>query len=218
MHKHRFALVFSLLIGSASAVTAAPSFQQAVSHYKAGKYSEALGEFKQFAAAYPSNAMSHYYMALCYQSMGQRGEARQEFTLTSQYGDASLKGYAEKALQFLGGASGSNGGSVVAVRSGKSASAAQASSVSEVLEFYTDWCHVCKEFEPVWSSTQRKVSGVQFRRYNAEDSSSASLVQKYGVHAYPTLVFLDRGGKVLKTEAGGYENAEDFAEVIQSIH
>src|SRR5271170_6105429 len=126
MHKDRFALVrgilVSLLIGSASAVTAAPSFQQAVSDYNAGKYSQALGEFKQFAAAYPSNAMSHYYMALCYQSIGQRGEARQEFTLTNQYGDASLKGYAEKALHSLGGASGGNGSSAVAVRPGNSAS------------------------------------------------------------------------------------------------
>jgi len=222
MHNQSIAFIVgmlvALLIGSMSAVAAAPSFQQAVSHYNAGKYGEALGEFKQFVAAYPTNAMSHYYMALCYQSMGERSEARQEFTLTSQYGDASLKSYADKALIFLNGASGGRGGSAMAVSSGSSSPAAQASSVSEVLEFYTDWCHVCKEFEPIWSSTQAKLSGVQFRRYNAEDSSNASLVQKYNVHAYPTLVFLDRGGKVLKNRTGSAWTADDFADEIKSTH
>jgi thiol-disulfide isomerase/thioredoxin len=221
--------LLTLLLISVSAVSAAPSFQQAISDYNAGKYSQALGEFKQFATSYPTNAMSHYYMALCYQSMGNRGEAKQEFSLTDRYGDATLKGYAQKALGTLGGASsggsgGSSGGAAGGGSSGgrsmgDAALAARpgaASPVTEVLEFYTDWCHVCKEFEPVWSATQQKVSGVQFHRYNAEDSSNASMVQKYSVHAYPTLVYLDKSGNVLHNQAGAYNTSDDFASTIKA--
>jgi thiol-disulfide isomerase/thioredoxin len=224
MRKLRSALVLatlaSLLIGSATAANSAPSFQQAVADYNAGKYSQALGEFKQFVAAYPTNAQSHYYIALCYQSMGNRAEARQEFTLTDRYGDGSLKGYAQSALKVLGAPGTSSARSVASapvqpVRVGANSAPTQTASTSQVLEFYTDWCHVCKEFEPKWSAAQGKVSGVQFQRYNAEDSSNASLVQKYSVHAYPTLVYLDRSGNVLKNMAGCPRTVEDFVSSIQ---
>ena len=222
-------LLLTIALCSANAVNAGTSFPQAVALYNSGKYSAALAEFKQFATAYPTNAMSHYYMALCYQSMGNRISARQEFTLTSQYGNGSLKGYADKALKFLGGSGSSSdtqaatkpAGGVVSSNGGGTSEATaalasiQTAPVSEVLEFYTDWCHVCKEFEPVWSSTQSKVSGVQFHRYNAEDASNAALVQKYNVHAYPTLVYLDRSGNVLKNSAGAPYTAADFAQTIR---
>jgi len=218
------ALLLSVLIGFPSPVRAGASFQQAIAHYNAGKYSQALGEFKQFAAAYPTNAQSHYYMAMCYQSLGNIAGAKQEYALTTQYGDASLNAYAQKALRSLGGTPG-NGGSVsaaavpAAVRVTASApSAAPSSTVTQVLEFYTDWCHVCKEFEPVWSATQGRVSGVQFHRYNAEDSNNASLVQTYHVKAYPTLVYLDNSGKVLRNSAGCPASTEDFVRSIQFEH
>jgi len=234
MKKSSSAIVLSLLLSSVLSnpgLAAPASFQSAVAHYNAGKYTVALNEFKQFEASYPTNAMSHYYLALCYQSLGDRSNARQEFNLTSQYGDATLKGYAQKALAFLGGSGSSGNGSttgsgamgshvaganftpeqLMAVAHG----GAKASQVSEVMEFYTDWCHVCKEFEPVWRAGQAKVSGVSFRTYNAEDQSNASLVLKYNVKAYPTLVYLDRSGNVLKNMAGSYNTADDFASSIR---
>ncbi len=172
--------------------------------------------------------MSHYYMALCYQSMGNRVSARQEFTLTSQYGSGAIKGYADKALQFLSGGGSSGGSSTSAAAAvaskpsgagggtGATAALAAASTpAAEVLEFYTDWCHVCKEFEPVWQSTSSKMSGVRFQRYNAEDSSNAALVQKYNVHAYPTIVYLDKSGKVLKNTAGAPNSQGDFEQAIK---
>ncbi len=213
---------------------AAPSFQSAVADYNAGKYAIALNEFKQFEASYPKNGMSHYYLALCYQSLGDRTNARREFNLTDQYGDAKLKGYSQKALAFLGGSSGSEsagsgsttsgaGGSPTftpaqLVAAGRANGSVTTAPVSEVMEFYTDWCHVCKEFAPVWSAGQRKVSGVSFHQYNAEDQSNASLVQKYNVSKYPTLVYLDRSGNVLKNMAGTYYTADDFANSIKEAH
>jgi thiol-disulfide isomerase/thioredoxin len=232
------------------AASALPLFDSAVAHYKAGQYRQAATEFKQVAASYPNNALSHYYLALCYQSLGNRAEARQEFSLTSQYGDASLKAYAQRALSTLsatgqnpgtsalsaGQPDNRNAGSIDRRQMGQAALAMAGSTgngaaapgqtasgqaapaqVAEVLEFYTDWCHVCKEFEPVWSETQRRVNGVQFHSYNAEDGSNSVLVQKYNVHAYPTLVYLDRSGKVLKNMAGAYNTSADFANSIRFL-
>lgn len=215
-------LIVSLIISSSSRGIAGTSFQQAVAHYNQGHYSQALAEFRQFEASYPTNAMSHYYIALCCQSMGNRAEARQEYILTSQYGDASLKSYAQKALSVLGGNSAAAGSLVTAadvpVKTGSAQSGSPNASVSEVLEFYTDWCHVCKSFEPVWSQTQGRVSGVQFHQYNAEDAANLTLVQKYAVKAYPTLVYLDKSGKVLKNQAGCPNTVEDFAQQIKLLH
>jgi thiol-disulfide isomerase/thioredoxin len=237
MNKPSSAIVLTLLLSSAlslSGLAAVPSFQSAVADYNAGKYTVALNEFKQFEASYPKNGMSHYYLALCYQSLGDRTNARQEYNLTNQYGDATLKGYAQKALAFLGGSGGSGsagsasttsgaGGSPTftpaqLVAAGRANGSIKTAQVSEVMEFYTDWCHVCKEFAPVWSAGQQKVSGVAFHQYNAEDQSNASLVQKYSVHAYPTLVYLDRSGNVLKNMAGAYNTADDFASSIRETH
>jgi thiol-disulfide isomerase/thioredoxin len=232
----RVGIFLAFLIGSVSTVQAAPSFNQAVADYNAGKYSQALGAFKQFVAAYPTNAQSHYYMALCYQSMGKRSEAKQEFLLTSQYGDASLKGYADKALAFLGG--GSSGG-VESVKSiatsapapapaaGKTQAAAAPaanpggsteSPCGQILEFYTDWCGVCKQFLPSWEAAETKFRSVRFQRYNAEDPANEALVKKYTVKGYPTLVYLDKSGNVLTNMSGCPRTTEDFFESIRSPH
>lgn len=238
------ALLLLSLNSSIPEAISLPLFDSAVSHYKAGQYRQAVTEFKQMTASYPRNALSHYYLALCYQSLGNRAEARQEFSLTSQYGDASLKSYAQTALTNLsatGQSSGASSGRTAPVNSasvgsvdprqmglaaadmagatggGGGARLAQTAQVAEVLEFYTDWCHVCKEFGPVWSETQRNMGGVQFHSYNAEDGSNSALVQKYNVHAYPTLVYLDRSGKVLKNMAGAYNTTTDFANSIRFL-
>jgi thiol-disulfide isomerase/thioredoxin len=237
MYRLRFVRVIgtlvSLLICCASAALAAPSFAQAVADYNAGKYTQALGEFKQFVKAYPTNAQSHYYMALCYQSLGNRTEAKQEFMLTSQYGDATLKGYADKALQHMGSAS---SGSVQSVQSASSASAPAPAAgktkttmapaanpggstqtpCSQILEFYTDWCGVCKTFQPSWDVAQSHFRSVKFQRFNAEDKANAELVQKYEVRGYPTLVFLDGSGNILKNMSGCPRTTEDFFDAIRS--
>lgn len=68
----------------------------------------------------------------------------------------------------------------------------------------------------MWSETQSKLRSVQFHRYNAEDSSNAALVQKYNIHAYPTLVYLDSSGKVLLNRPGAPATSEGFMRSINA--
>ncbi|HEY9760602.1 MAG TPA: thioredoxin domain-containing protein [Oculatellaceae cyanobacterium] len=235
-----FAFLASFIAATVTAATAAsPLFDKGVAHYKAGQYKDAVGEFKQVTASYPTNALSHYYLALCYQALGNRAEARQEFTLTSQYGDASLKSYAARAMGTLTAstqstptsatASGASSNADEFKRMGMAAAAmassggqstavaanSRASQVAQVLEFYTTWCHVCQGFEPIWTETQQKMPGIQFQQFNAEDGSNAQLVQKYNVTQYPTLVYLDKSGNVLKRLAGAYNTSNDFMTSIR---
>jgi len=140
LHKSRFHFVIGLtasLITAAAALAAPVPWNQAIAHYNAGKYSQALAEFKQYAIAYPTNAQSHYYLGLCYQSMGNRTEARTEFALTTKYGTDPIKTYAQTALNSL-----EVGSSSRSVATGSSAPAWPAASSSQgvagILEFYTD--------------------------------------------------------------------------------
>jgi thiol-disulfide isomerase/thioredoxin len=250
---HRFVLISCIAATTAGSATASsPQFASGVSHYKAGQYKEAVADLKQVTAAYPTNGLSHYYLGLSYQALGNRAEARQEFTLTSQYGDASLKAYAARAMGTISASAHSNaGGGYASASSSASATSggatsgsnsdefksmgmaaaamastggqpatispasSRASQVAQVLEFYTDWCHVCKGFEPIWTETQQKMSNIQFQQFNAEDGSNAQLVQKYNVTQYPTLVYLDKSGNVLKRMAGAYNSSADFMTSIR---
>jgi len=67
----------------------------------------------------------------------------------------------------------------------------------KILEFYTDWCHVCKEFSPVWNTVASRVNGrADMRQLNAEDDSNAALKSKYNVSSYPHIIFTDDSGVV----------------------
>jgi len=95
---------------------------QAVADYNAGKYGQAATAFESLKKQYPNNALTHYYLALSRQAMGQMDKARVEYQWVSQYGDASLKGLAAQGLARLSG--------------GRSA---QPGKVRKILEFYADW-------------------------------------------------------------------------------
>jgi hypothetical protein len=57
-------------------------------------------------------------------------------------------------------------------------------------------------FGPHWDAAREKFQGkVEFQLVDADGSSGAELVKKYSVTSYPTVVFLDKDGKVLNTQA-----------------
>ena len=125
------------LVFSNRATLAAPvSFQQAVSDYNTGKYAQALSEFKSYAASYPSNALVHYYLALCHQGLGHLGDARSEYDWVSKCGDRRLAPMAETGLAAL-----SKTGTRVAYQGSSPApqSSSSQGKVKKIIEFYADW-------------------------------------------------------------------------------
>ncbi|HEY9717257.1 MAG TPA: tetratricopeptide repeat protein [Trichormus sp.] len=148
-HKYQYKTAFGILAAlpffASATVWAAPSasFKQAVADYTAGKYNQAIGEFKQFTVQYPTNAQSHYYLALCYQAMGDRFEAKEEYTQVTRYTNGALATYAQRALQALGApTSGNRTITAAATPPATTAASAQTTSagaVAQVFDFYTDW-------------------------------------------------------------------------------
>lgn len=127
---------------------AAPvSFQQAVADYTAGKYSQANAEFETYKQAYPTNAMVHYYLALCKQALGHIEGAKAEYLWVTQNGDARLRGMAQSGFDQLSKAkySGSSSSSVATATPSHTATSASSTpivataKVKKIIEFYADW-------------------------------------------------------------------------------
>lgn len=127
MKKHHVVNALAALLIAALPAMSAPAnlYAQAVADYNAGKYGQAATAFETIKAQYPNNALTHYYLALCRQALGQFAKARQEYEWVSQYGDASLKGMAAQGMSRLSGS--------------KSSGTITAGKVRKILEFYADW-------------------------------------------------------------------------------
>ena len=122
-------------------VQAAPdAYQKAKGDYDSKNYASALAQFKTLAAAYPRNALCHYYLALCHQAMGHVPQAKQEFQVVQQLDRGSLGQYAAQGMRQLSGAGSSRGGGAITIASAGGSGSSQArSKVRKIYEFYADW-------------------------------------------------------------------------------
>lgn len=135
-----------ILFWQFSPALAAPSFPQAKADYESGKYSQALATFQALSATYPTNALVHYYMALCHQNLGHMGQAKAEYQIVVSSGQPQLVPMAAKGLATLAGArsSSSTGSSSSASSSAPSHESSTGSKVAmgkvkKVLEFWAEW-------------------------------------------------------------------------------
>lgn len=134
-----------LLVAQISAAQASsPVFDRAVQLYKAHQFGPALTTFQAFLKTNPSDAMSHYYMALCYQGTNQMSLSRQQYEwVSAKSPNAQLRSYAAAGLGQLGKYkttySGAGPVPTVASAGASSAPAVKISGRLKVIEFYTDW-------------------------------------------------------------------------------
>lgn len=136
-----------MLCGSLPVYSASPAFDQAVADYKARRYSAALTGFQTIAAKSPTDALSHYYMALCYQGMNQISLAKGQYEwVTANTRDPALLSYAQTGLatlsKFPTSFAGSSTPAPAAGRATSPIAAGGGPKVTgrlKVLEFSTDW-------------------------------------------------------------------------------
>lgn len=92
-----------------------------------------------------------------------------------------------------------------------------------MVDVYTDWCSWCKELDKT-TYTDKKVyyyaKSFVTLKVNPEkkgDKNAAEFSKKYEVNSYPTILFIDGDGNLLKRTVG-YKNADDFLDEMKSAY
>jgi uncharacterized protein len=83
-----------------------------------------------------------------------------------------------------------------------------------IVDFYTSWCRDCKEMDRTTFTNPdivRRLSGFEAAKVDAE--RRADLSSKYGIIGYPTIIMLDKTGKVLAQRVG-YMQKEELAAMM----
>ena len=69
-----------------------------------------------------------------------------------------------------------------------------------VIDVYADWCGPCRQFAPIFEEAAADHTAYTFVRFNCVKEEQ-ELVQKLGIEALPTILFV-KGGKVVGRETG----------------
>jgi thioredoxin 1 len=82
-----------------------------------------------------------------------------------------------------------------------------------LVEFGTDWCHYCKELAPTLGLLSAEYQGrAVFVRVDGD--RSGSLVHKYGIRGYPTVMVFRPGAKPVTL--GGVHEAQEYRQALES--
>jgi uncharacterized protein YyaL (SSP411 family) len=86
-----------------------------------------------------------------------------------------------------------------------------------MVDFYTNWCGWCKKLDSE-TYTDLKVNRLarDFTCVKVNGDRDKDAVRKYNITGYPTVLFLDTGGKVVQ-RIEGYRNPDGFAATMQEV-
>jgi len=229
IEKMKMTKVFNALISgilyfcstATSVALASPNFNQAVADYNAGKYGQAAAQFEALKAAYPTNALTRYYLALCRQGLGHFDKAREEYQFVATNGDARLRAMAMQGMQKMTGARTSVASTAPSMGTASASNPSQSlrnpntAMVKKIYRFTAPWCAVCVRFAPVYEAVKPKFNDIQFE--DVDYDSNQDLKAQYNVTSVPRLVFLDSAGKVL-FNGNTPRTPEGFTHLIQKYH
>lgn len=91
---------------------------------------------------------------------------------------------------------------------------------SIMIDFYTDWCTICKIMETNVYLDREIASNINYNfvplKINAEDNDKKLLTNQYNISAFPTTVFINTNGFIIK-KILGYIDTNDLLEEIKNI-
>jgi len=77
------------------------------------------------------------------------------------------------------------------------------------LEFYAEWCEVCKEMAPQVSSLKEEYDkDINFVFLNVDNQKWDSYIRKFNVNGIPQINLFDNGGNLISTFVGKQEEAK----------
>ncbi len=224
-------LCITLAFAQLPAQAADADFNMAVKTYSTGKYAQALAQFQVVSQRYPSDPLTRYYMGLCYQHTNQVAQAVSMYTWVEQNARSpQLKAQARAGLDSMNRYSSArthpgNAPPPPAAPDAKTADgkpvdpkAADPKKVADakadpkamkckkVIQFTSSSSNdqrTIQMFGPHWDAAREKFGGkVEFQLVDADGGGAGGeLMKKFGVSAFPTVVYLDKDGKMLGSSA-----------------
>jgi len=89
----------------------------------------------------------------------------------------------------------------------------------KVLVFAQPWDRVFMSFGPSLDAAKDRFKGkVSISTVDPDDESSSGLKTKYNVSTYPTFVYLDAGGNIIKSDSSCPSDADSFASEIEGCN
>jgi len=125
--------------------------------------------------------------------------------------DANGKDMAKGTAKDAAGKDGGKDAGKSGATAGKAAASGE--KVAKVINFYSDVSRTCQLMEPAWDEIKGKYPKISFQKVNAGDS----LCEKFNVTEFPTVIVVDKNGKVLATQPG-LQSAEAMATTIDSCN
>jgi alpha-beta hydrolase superfamily lysophospholipase/thiol-disulfide isomerase/thioredoxin len=183
----------------------------AVNLINQNKYSEAHDILDSFLNANPNNADAHYWNGVVAMKTNHPMVARRSFVNAMRLGRG--QGHAREANKYLldlptdGSSSPLPADTTGSITAGK----------PTVLVFYADWAEQCTNIDLLFSKA-RELFGdkVAFTKIDVAQQSNDQLVKTFDVGPIPTMVFLDRNGKVAQTSIG-LSNPVNFMKSVAAI-
>ena len=87
-----------------------------------------------------------------------------------------------------------------------------------MIDFYTDWCHWCKELDKhVYNDKVVVTESANWVSVKVNADKRPDVAKSYGVTGYPTIAFVLPTGKPI-TVLPGYAEAPEFAKTMQDAY
>lgn len=87
----------------------------------------------------------------------------------------------------------------------------------KVLIFSTPMCGECHKMIPIIEDSKTKYDNrIEFIKINANDSKHEHLVRKYMIYLVPTILYMDKDGKVIQRTEGAM-SAEEFDGFVNKL-
>lgn len=80
-----------------------------------------------------------------------------------------------------------------------------------VIEFSSELCMECKQLEPTFNAVMKEYKNkVNFKKYliNSSDPAVKQMMKQYGITVVPTVVYINKNGKVVTKTVGSMPKAQ----------